>query len=157
MYLLNIYAEFLIVPFTFRSKKINLHTYSVHYDCTYSVISNTDWRLFVYQVDVKCCCVFLSLSVGSQSEPSPFIPLNVRSTMSDQPATDTLIFCLPNLKLYSSGGRSLSRGMDVPVTNLEGPLTGEGERISLRDSSNLCWKCMNLAPSGICFRDCFLL
>ena len=42
MYLLNIYAEFLIVPFTFRSKKINLHTYLVHYDCTYSVISNTD-------------------------------------------------------------------------------------------------------------------
>ena len=105
----------------------------------------------MYQVDVKCCCVFLSLSVGSLSEPSPYIPLNVRSTMSDQPATDTLVFCLPNLKLYSSGGRSLSRGMDVPVTNLEGPLTGEGkgfQRVSIRDLSNLYSKCMNYVPSG---------
>lgn len=76
------------------------------------------------QVDVKCCCVFLSSSYGTLSEPSSYIPLNIRTAMSEQPDSETLVFCFPTLKLYSSGGRSLSRGMDVPVTNLDGPLTG---------------------------------
>lgn len=76
------------------------------------------------QVDVKCCCVFLSSSYGTLSEPSSYIPLNIRTAMSEQPDLETLVFCFPTLKLYSSGGRSLSRGMDVPITNLDGPLTG---------------------------------
>lgn len=78
----------------------------------------------VLQVDVKCCCVFLSPSYGTLSEPSSYIPLNIRTAMSEQLDSETLVFCFPTLKLYSSGGRSLSRGMDVPITNLDGPLTG---------------------------------
>ncbi|XP_061177950.1 intermembrane lipid transfer protein VPS13B-like [Saccostrea echinata] len=77
------------------------------------------------QVDVKCCCLFLSSASVMVSEPSSFIPLNIRKAMFENPTTETIVFCLPNLKLYSSGGRSLSRGMDIPITSLEGPLKGE--------------------------------
>lgn len=86
---------------------------------TCSMIGN-----ILLQVDVKCCCVFLSSSYGTLSEPSSYIPLNIRTAMSEQPDSETLVYCFPTIKLYSSGGRSLSRGMDVPVTNLDGPLTG---------------------------------
>ncbi|XP_055998709.1 intermembrane lipid transfer protein VPS13B-like isoform X2 [Ostrea edulis] len=82
-------------------------------------------RSLYLQVDVKCCCLFLNVSSYTVSEPSSFIPLNIRAAIAENPSAETLVLCLPNLKLYSSGGRSLSREMDIPITNLEGPIKGE--------------------------------
>ncbi|XP_060068135.1 intermembrane lipid transfer protein VPS13B-like [Ylistrum balloti] len=82
-------------------------------------------RMLQVQVDIKSCCVFVNKSPMSVPDPSVYIPQNFLSVMEQNIAMGTMVICLPNLHLVSSGVKQVHALQEIPISSMDGSLVGE--------------------------------
>lgn len=82
-------------------------------------------RMLQVQVDIKSCCVFVNKSAMSVPDPSMYIPQNFVSMLEQGQTLGTLVICLPNLHLVSTGVKQVQVLQEIPISTMEGSLVGE--------------------------------
>ncbi|XP_033726572.1 vacuolar protein sorting-associated protein 13B-like isoform X2 [Pecten maximus] len=82
-------------------------------------------RMLQVQVDIKSCCVFVNKGPMSVPDPSVYIPKNFLSALEHGQAPGTVVICLPNLHLVSSGVKQVHALQELPITSMDGSLVGE--------------------------------
>ena len=79
----------------------------------------------IFQIEVKSCAIFIHQSPLHLTEPSVDISQNLMSAVTSNTLPPTLVVCLPQIHITSSGMKSMSCIQEIPVNSMEGSLVGK--------------------------------
>ncbi|XP_063419366.1 intermembrane lipid transfer protein VPS13B-like [Mytilus trossulus] len=82
-------------------------------------------RMLQVHIEVKSCAIFIHQSPLHLTEPSVDISQNLMSAITSNTLPPTLVVCLPQIHITSSGMKSTSCIQEIPVNSMEGSLVGE--------------------------------
>ncbi|CAC5371342.1 VPS13B [Mytilus coruscus] len=82
-------------------------------------------RMLQVHIEVKSCAIFIHQSPLHLTEPSVDISQNLMSAVTSNTLPPTLVVCLPQIHITSSGMKSTSCIQEIPVNSMEGSLVGE--------------------------------
>ena len=80
---------------------------------------------------MKSCAIFIHQSTLKLTEPSVDISQNLLSAITTNTLPPTLVVCLPQVQITSSGMKPTSCLQEIPVSTVDGSLVGKESKAKI--------------------------